>query len=141
MNAGYSGTPLARKLGIRPGERVLLLGPPRDFDAAIEPLPDGARLLRRATRPVGVVIAFAIDRDSLRRRLASGLRRLEADGGLWIAWPKKLADPDTRLSFSIGQHAGLASGLVDNKVCAIDERWSALRFVVRREDRRTWPIR
>lgn len=133
--SGTSPTPLARKLGILPGARVELDGAPSDFEAQLAPVPDGVRLLRRPRLPVDVVVCFCRDRRRLNRRLPILADRLEPDGGLWIAWPKKSSGVDTDLSFDGVQSAGLSIGLVDNKVCAIDATWSALRFVYRLADR------
>ena len=133
--AGYSGKPLARKLGIKPGSRVALLGVPRRLDTELEPLPEGARLLRGARSPVDVIVGLATNEGVLADRLARGIDLLDADGGLWIGWPKKSSGVATDLAFDVVQSAGLAAGLVDNKVCAIDETWSGLRFVYRLDDR------
>ena len=132
-SAGYSGTPLARKLGIRPGSRVLLVGAPRDFD--LGPVPE-AELHRRAGRaPYDVVLAFAPDRRALVARFAPASRRLTPAGGLWVGWPKRSSGVPTDLDENVVREHGLAAGLVDNKVCAIDATWSGLRFVVRLRDR------
>ena len=132
-SAGYSGTPLARKLGIRPGSRVLLVGAPEDFD--LGPVPE-AELHRRAGRaPYDVVLAFAPDRRALVTRFAPASRRLTPAGGLWVGWPKRSSGVPTDLDENVVREHGLAAGLVDNKVCAIDATWSGLRFVVRLRDR------
>jgi hypothetical protein len=133
--AAYSGTPLARKLGLREGSRVALLGAPRGFEASLEPLPEGATLLRAARRRVDVVLCFCPRRRDLDRRLPRARALLDADGGLWVVWPKKASGVPTDLAFEVVQPAGLAAGLVDNKVCAVDDIWSGLHFVYRREDR------
>jgi len=133
--AGYSETPLARKLGIKPGGRVALLGAPRSLDAALAPLPAGTKLLRGARRRVDVVVCYCPDRRMLERRLPRAKALLDPDGGLWVAWPKKSSGVATDLTFEAVQPVGLEAGLVDNKVCAIDETWSGLRFVYRRDDR------
>ena len=132
---GYSSTPLAKKLGIKPNHRVALVGAVPGFTSLLEPMPPGVELLQRARNPVDVVICFCPDDKSLRRRLPRARRLLDPDGGLWIAWPKKSSGVTTDLSFEVVQPAGLALGLVDNKVCAVDEVWSGLRFVHRLEDR------
>lgn len=137
--AGYSGTPLARKLGIRPGSRVALLAAPAGFEATLEPLPRDVALLTRARDRVDVIVGFARTRRELDQRLGRGVALLRADGGLWIGWPKKSSGVATELDFNAVQRAGLTLGLVDNKVCAIDETWSGLRFVVRKADREKWP--
>ena len=133
--AGYSGTPLAKKLGIRSGHRVALVGAPEDFAGELEPLPEGVALRRDLRGERDVLLFFAPDAARLDRRLPTLRRALAEDGGLWIAWPKKSSGVPTDLDFDAVQRRGLALGLVDNKVCAVDEVWSALRFVVRRADR------
>ncbi|MGZ4537243.1 MAG: DUF3052 domain-containing protein [Nocardioidaceae bacterium] len=131
--AGYSGTPLPRKLGIKPGHRVLLVGAPEDFD--LGPLPE-VQLNRRAGRtPYDVILAFTPDRRALDRRFAPLADRLIGNGGLWIAWPKRSSGVPTDLDENVVRDVGLAAGLVDNKVCAVDHTWSGLRFVIRLRDR------
>ena len=136
--AGYSSTPLARKLGIKPDGRVALLAAPGGFESMLAPMPAGARVMRSARKAVDVVVAFARTDAQLDARLARGRELLKSDGGLWIAWPKKSTGVQTSLDFDAVQGAGLLTGLVDNKVCAMDDTWSALRFVVRRADRAAW---
>lgn len=130
-----SGNPLAMKLGIKPGHRVLMLGQPKGAERMLESLPEGVALLGRAGKPVDVVVCFARRRVDLDRRLPSAVRLLKEKGGLWLAWPKKASGVATDLDFDSVQKAGLSAGLVDNKVCAIDETWSGLRFVHRLADR------
>jgi hypothetical protein len=131
--AGYSGTPLAAKLGIRDGSRVLLVGAP---DGLRLDLPPGVELHRRAGRaPYDVVLLFTPERRALVRRFTGLVDRLVADGGLWVAWPKRSSGVVTDLDEKRVREHGLASGLVDNKVCAIDQVWSGLRFVRRLRDR------
>ena len=135
--AGYSGTPLVKKLGIKTGHRVALLGAPAGFRASLEGLPEDVVLKRdlRGTQPLDVVLLFAPRLSALHKRFAAAARRLDAAGGLWIAWPKKSSGVVTDITESAVRAHGLDSGLVDNKICAVDETWSGLRFVVRREDR------
>lgn len=135
MPAGYSGTPLARKLGIKEGHRVALVAAPEGFEAALAGLPDGVTLTRRASGTLDVIVFFARSARQLAQRLPKLKARLAFDGGLWIGWPKKSSGVATDLAFEAVQPAGLAAGLVDNKVCAIDETWSGLRFVYRLADR------
>jgi hypothetical protein len=138
--AGYSGTPLPQKLGIKTGHRLLLLGAPEDFlDVHLGPLHD-VTVLRRAAPPVDVAVAFAVTGDDLVRRFESARKALAADGGLWVAYPKKASKVPTELDFGVVQRHGLDAGLVDNKSCAVTEVWSGLRFVVRVADRSAWPI-
>jgi hypothetical protein len=124
----YSTTPLPKKLGIGESSRVAVVGAPRGFAQSIGVSP-------RARGAVDVLVFFTTRRAELERRFGSLARRLEPAGGVWVAWPKKSADTPTDLSFEDVQRIGLAAGLVDNKNCAIDETWQALRFVIRREDR------
>jgi hypothetical protein len=133
--AGYSGTPLVRKLGIKPGARLALIGAPEGFNAVLGELPDGVTVRRRARGPCDVVVAFCVRRDQLRRRLPALRAALDPSGGLWIAWPKRASGVATDLGDGPVRELGLAAGLVDNKVCAIDETWSGLRFVYRLADR------
>lgn len=137
--AGYSGTPLAKKLGIASGQRLALVGAPAGFTRTLGSLPEGVTLLD-ATRhpgPFDVVVAFARDTAELRRRVPALARKLDPAGALWAAWPKKSSGVVTDLSEGVVQKIGLDAGLVDNKVCAIDETWSGLRFVYRLVDRPT----
>ena len=136
--AGYSGTPLAKKLGIRAGAGVLLAGAPLDLATALAPLPEDVHLTDRArgTARFDVILLFARSAAELGRRFSTLAARLQPAGGLWVAWPKKASGVDTDLGDGVVRRIGLAAGLVDNKVCAIDETWSGLRFVIRLADRR-----
>jgi hypothetical protein len=135
--AGYSGTPLTQKLGIKPGARVALVRAPEGFEGALEPMPDGARLRHQARGQHDVVMFFATRLAELERRFDTLARATCDAGGLWIAWPKRTAGVATDLRENIVREVGLAHGLVDNKVCAVDETWSGLRFVYRLSDRPT----
>jgi hypothetical protein len=132
---GYSGTPLAKKLGIKAGHRVALVGAPEGFESQLEPLPPRVRVSRRAQGNLDVILFFTRSEAKLVDRFARLKGRLVPNGGLWIAWPKKSSGVATDLSFDPVQKVGLAAGLVDNKVCAVDETWSGLRFVYRLKDR------
>ena len=133
--AGYSGTPLPRKLGIREGCRLLLAGTRDGFDAVLGDLPAGVELVGPADGAVDVAILFALDRAAVRRELAALAASLQPAGGLWVAWPKRSSGVVTNLDENGIRESGLAAGLVDNKVCAIDSTWSALRFMWRLRDR------
>jgi len=130
---GYSGTPLAQKLGIKVGSTVALLGEP---SGTISPLPDGVTVKRQASGRADVVVAGFTDRRALERRLTALSKMIFPDGGLWVAWPKRSSGVETTVNEDVVRELGLPIGLVDNKVCAIDETWSGLRFVVRVGDRR-----
>lgn len=132
---GYSGTPLPRKLGIGPGATVVVSRGPEGFDDTLDPLPDGVRLRSRLTGRADLVILFAPRRAGLKERLKRARRIIPDEGAIWIAWPKKSSGISTDLGDPVVREIGLAADLVDNKVCAIDETWSALRFVVRVRDR------
>ncbi len=137
--AGYSGTPLPRKLGIKPNARLGLLRPPPDFSVQLGPLPEGVTIADpiRHRGPFDVIVGFVANLAALRRDLPRVLPRLDPAGGLWIGWPKKASGIATDLGEAEVRRMGLATGLVDNKVCAIDDVWSGLRFVVRVADRPT----
>jgi hypothetical protein len=132
---GYSGTPLPKKLGIRPGARLGLISAPDGFDVTLGALPDGVRVRRSVRGPFDVIVAFFEERAPVARRFSPLRDALDPAGGLWIAWPKRASGVVTDLSENIVRELGLDAGLVDNKVCAVDEVWSALRFVYRLRDR------
>ena len=132
--AGYSGTPLPRKLGIKPGHRVALLRAPDAFEPdVLGELPDGVAVRRSARGPVDVIVSFHTQRADLERRLATLRAMMEPDAGLWIAWPKKASKVPTDITEDVVRDVALPTGLVDNKVCAIDATWSGLRLVIRKE--------
>jgi hypothetical protein len=130
-----SGTPLPRKLGIKPGHRLALIGAPDDFDATLGELPEDVAVRRRARGPVDVIVAFFVERRALEGRFETLAQALDPAGGLWIAWPKRASGVASDLDENVIRELGLAAGLVDNKVCAIDAVWSGLRFVYRVRDR------
>ncbi len=134
--AGYSGTPLPRKLGINEGATVLLVDAPTTFPPMLEPLPPGVCFIGTA-EPLhaDVAVLFVTTPEALANRFASIRARLTPAGGLWVAWPKKSTGLAPELSENVIRGFGLATGMVDNKVCAIDEVWSGLRFVTRLADR------
>jgi hypothetical protein len=133
--AGYSGTPLPRKLGIRDGSRLLLVDAPADFGATLGELPPGVDAVAAGASEVDVVVLFALDLESLRTQFASLAAAMQPAGGLWVAWPKRSSGVSTDLTENVVRELGLEAGLVDNKVCAIDATWSGLRFVWRLRDR------
>jgi hypothetical protein len=133
--AGYSGTPLPRKLGIKPDARVGLIGAPSGLAETLGELPAGVRVSERARGPLDVIVAFFEARSELERRLPVLRRALAPAGGLWLAWPKRGSGVPTDLDERAIRELGLEAGLVDNKVCAIDAVWSGLRLVYRLRDR------
>jgi hypothetical protein len=132
--AGYSGTPLAKKLGIREGHRLAFPGAPAGFEDLLE-LPDGVSVKSRTAGPLDVIVFFTKRRAELERRLPALRRAMAPAAGLWIAWPKRASGVETDMTEDVGRELGLANRLVDNKVCAIDETWSGLRLVIRLADR------
>lgn len=134
--AGYSGTPLVRKLGIKAESRLGLIGAPEGFDATLGELPVGVEVRRRlGGPPFDVIVAFFDRRTALERRLPALAGALDPAGGLWLAWPKRASGVSTDLTDTVVRDLGLAAGLVDNKVCAVDQIWSGLRLVYRVRDR------
>jgi hypothetical protein len=138
--AGYSGTPLPQKLGIKEGHRVALIDAPGGFDLGV--LPTGAVLQKslagrgKDPPPLDVIVTFVKRRADLVAQLAACRKRMAQAGGLWIAWPKQASGVVTDIVEDTIRQVALPTGLVDNKVCAIDETWSGLRLVIRRELRR-----
>jgi hypothetical protein len=134
--AGYSGTPLAKKLGVKEGHVLVLLGAPEGFVDELEGMPEGVTVRGRATGTADVVVSFHTERADLERRVPKLIDVLDVDGGLWIAWPKKASKVPTDVTEDTVREVFLPLGLVDNKVCAIDDVWSGLRVVWRKERRR-----
>ena len=132
--AGYSGTPLVKKLGIKPGDRLALVGAPRRFEEELVDLP-------RTVKPVSgrnaaeVAIVFAQSVAEFQKRFAAAAKRMTTAGMIWAAWPKKASGIETDLVESKVRDFGLSIGLVDIKVCAINETWSGLKFVIPVKDR------
>ena len=134
MAAGYSGTPLAKKLGIAAGASVVLRDAPEGFDDVLaETLPDEVSVRTRAAGTADVIVSFHTVRAELDRRVPALLKVLDVDGGLWIAWPKRASGVPTDVTEDTVREVFLPLGLVDNKVCAIDDTWSGLRVVWRKE--------
>ncbi|HEX7168824.1 MAG TPA: DUF3052 domain-containing protein [Acidimicrobiales bacterium] len=129
---GYSGTPLAKKLGIGEGGSVALVGAPPSFGPELDPLPPGVRVRRRAG-DADVVVAFFTRRAELERRIGALGANVFPAGGLWVAWPKRASKVPTDITEDVVREVALPLGLVDNKVCAIDDTWSGLRLVWRKE--------
>jgi hypothetical protein len=133
--AGYSGTPLAKKLGIKEGSTLALVGAPDHIDDELAPLPDGVQVRRRAAN-ADVALAFFTKRADLERKIDALARNIYPDGGLWIAWPKKASGVPTDITEDTIRDVALPLGIVDNKVCAVDDTWSGLRLVWRKERRK-----
>ena len=130
--AGYSGTPLARKLGIKEGATVLVLHAPGNYQALVAPLPDRVRFVTRASETTDLIHGFFTRRADLRKSLADLRTRIRPDAAVWISWPKKASKVPTDIVEDTIREVALPMGYVDIKVAAFDEVWSALKLVVRK---------
>jgi hypothetical protein len=131
--AGYSGTPLVAKLGIKAGARAQIVNPPADFSETLGGLPEGVTLTSRGSLDFGML--FVTARTDLAKRFPGLRNRLASNGMLWISWPKQSSGAPTDLTENVVRAIGLELGLVDVKVCAVDATWSGLKFVRRLSDR------
>jgi len=135
MSAGYSGKPLAQKLGIKKGDVVAFSNAPDDYDRLLGKLPDGVIVARELEGQLDFIQFFATERASLEREFPRLKARLEQGGTIWVSWPKASSGLQTDLSDGVVREVGLKNGLVDVKVCAVDDSWSGLKFVRRVKDR------
>lgn len=133
--AGYSSTPLAKKLGIKEGSRIALVNAPEDFESTLDALPENVTIVKRINASMDLILLFVISEQILARDFARFAKKLVPNGMFWIAWPKKSSGVTTDLTFGKVQRIGLDAGLVDVKICAVDETWSGLKFVYRLRDR------
>lgn len=137
LMAGYSGTPLPKKLGIKQGTTVGVLNAPNHFDFDLGDLPEDVTV-HRTEEPADVFLIFAASAAEAERGFNRAMTMLPPDGAIWIAWPKQASGVDTDIKEGTLRDLFLGTGMVDNKVCAIDDTWSGLRFVVRKENRGEW---
>ena len=128
-------TPLVQKLGIKPDCRLLLVDAPDGFLNKLTPLPDGVETAPQKLEAIDVAVLFVTEAAVLKKEFPKLKKRLDKTGGLWVAYPKKASKVETDITFEVVQGLGLELGLVDNNICAIDEIWTGLRFVVRKRDR------
>jgi hypothetical protein len=135
MSAGYSGTPLVRKLGFKPSMRVAFVDAPDHYAALLGDLPQPISILKRPSQNMDLVHFFTRRSRALERKLPALKATLAPHGMLWISWPKKSSTLSTEVAEADVRRAGLEIGLVDIKICAVDEDWSGLKFVYRKEDR------
>lgn len=133
--AGYSGTPLQKKLGIKPGARVVFVNQPPSLLRDLGELPDNVKVLKGAAAELDFAHLFVKSRAELEAQFARLAARLQPAGMLWVSWPKKASGVATDLDENVVRNTGLAKGLVDVKVCAVDDTWSGLKFVIRLKDR------
>lgn len=133
--AGYSGTPLVKKLGFKPGMRVRFIDEPAHYLKLVGPLPENITIVKSARGPLDFIHLFVTKQTVIERKLPIAKKLLKPDGTLWISWPKKTSSLETDLVESIIRETGLAASLVDVKICAVDNDWSGLKFVYRLKDR------
>lgn len=133
--AGYSGTPLAKKLGFHEHDRVFIAGAPEHYRALLEPLPAPVEFVAKADAKTNLVHFFATRKAELAKELARYRKTLKADATVWVSWPKKASNVPTDITEDVIRAVALPLGFVDVKVCAVDEVWSGLKLVVRREYR------
>lgn len=132
---GYSGTPLAKKLGIRPGFRVKTRNAPAHFVALLAPLPENVSISPRLRGKVDLWHFFAMSRADLARELRRAMSGIPPDGAIWVSWPKKSSGIASDMSEDAIRDVALPLGLVDVKVCAVDDTWSGLKLVIRKSRR------
>ena len=130
--AGYSGTPLAKKLGIKPGSRLFVAGAPPDYARLVAPLPNDVKIVSRMTGDTDIAHLFTTRRADLTAKLRSTLAMLKPAGAIWISWPKKASKVPTDITEDTIREVALPLGLVDIKVCAVNEVWSGLKLVIRK---------
>lgn len=133
--SGYSGTPLAKKLGIRPGARLYLHGAPDNYAQLVTPLPPGVRTVRGIDEATDLMHLFATAQAALTERLVAARRAMRDDATIWVSWPKKASRVTTDITEDVVREVALPLGLVDIKVCAVDETWSGLKLVIRKSQR------
>ena len=130
--AGYLGTPLAKKLGIKPESRVWAPGAPRGYKKLVSPLPAGARLATRAGHELDIIHLFTKSRRELASKLPGLIPRIKRDGSIWVSWPKQASKVETDVTEDLIRTLALPLRLVDVKVCAVDDTWSGLKLVIRK---------
>jgi hypothetical protein len=136
--SGFSGTPLVKKLGIKAGQSVVVVNPPKNFLAQeLQPLPENLHWVAAGAGGRDFIMLFVSSLKDLKKELPKLKKKLTRDGILWVSWPKKSSGVETDLSFDVVQQLGLKIGLVDVKICAVNEIWSGLKFVYRLKDRAT----
>ena len=133
MNPGYSGTPLVKKLGIRPGSAIYFVGAPDSYLKLIRPLPDGVKVTSRVSGKTDLVHVFSPRRIELARLLGGYRTRIKPDAVIWVSWPKKSAKVSTDITEETIREIALPLGFVDVKVCAVTDVWSALKLVIRKK--------
>jgi hypothetical protein len=133
--AGYSGTPLAKKLGIKPGTLLCVVNAPADYAALLAPLPENVAIVREVSEGADIVHVFVKRRSELVKLINIHKDKIKQNGAIWVSWPKKAAKIATDVTEDTVREIALPLGLVDIKVCAVDEVWSGLKLVIRKENR------
>lgn len=133
MTVGYSGTPLAKKLGIKEGSTLLLIEEPENYRSLLQPLPAAVSFANQASEVIDLVHVFATRKEELQKHLASLRKKLRANASVWVSWPKKSSKVPTNITEDTIREVALPLGFVDIKVCAVNEVWSGLKIVVRKE--------
>ena len=133
QSAGYSGTPLAQKLGLKTGSKVLVVGGPSDYPALLEPIPAGVQFVARLAASTDIVHVFTTSRAELQDLLTRYRGKLRPNGVVWVSWPKKAAKVPTDITEDTVRDVALPLGFVDIKVCAVNNVWSGLKLVIRKE--------
>ena len=133
--AGYSGTPLVKKLGIKTNSRLYAKNPPENYADLIAPLPENVKILRRLTRDLDMIHMFVTSRTDLAAYVPIYMNYIKQDGMIWVSWPKKASKVPTDVTEDVIREVALPLGLVDVKVCAVDATWSGLKLVIRKENR------
>lgn len=134
MPAGYSGTPLVKKLGVKEGFKIMLVNKPADYLKLLGELPPGVKQIKKGNPDL--IHLFTKSRKELKSDLSKFLKIMEQDGMIWVSWPKKAAKIETDITEDVIREVALPMGLVDIKVCAVDDTWSGLKLVIRKENRR-----
>jgi hypothetical protein len=133
--AGYSGTPLSKKLGLAAGSKIFLSDAPKNYLELVAPLPEGVRVVRKIDGETDIVHIFSTEKVRLKAALRDPLNKLRQDAAIWVSWPKKSSKVPTDITEDTIREVALPMGLVDIKVCAVDEVWSGLKLVLRKKNR------
>lgn len=130
---GYSGTPLFKKLGIKPGFRLYVINPPQDYLDLIAPIPNDVTILKRISKNLDIIHFFSMERRELESKIKNCMQAIHPNGMIWVSWPKKASKVETDITEDVIRDVILPLGLVDVKVCAVDAVWSGLKLVIRKE--------
>jgi hypothetical protein len=134
--SGYSGTPLAKKLGIKPGHRIHAINPPDNYLELLDPLPEGVSVIPRLAGKMNMIHLFTKEAAEVAAKIAVYRHKIAEDGMIWVSWPKKAAKVPTDVTEDVIRELALPLGLVDTKVCAVDDVWSGLKLVIRLANRK-----